>query len=104
MSCRITGKICDAWSDVAGCGMVRCKFVKKIETDKSENAKKNLTEREIVDLANKCATRVCTTDNHHGCPYGDDGIMDCVERLASDYDATIDRLLDMADRAKKAGL
>ena len=64
----------------------------------------NMTEREIVDLASKCATRVCTTDNHHGCPYGDDGIIDCVERLASDYDATIDRLLDMADRAKKAGL
>ena len=64
----------------------------------------NLTEREIVDLANKYATRVWTTDNHHGCPYGDDGITDCVERLASDYDTTIDRLLDMADRAKKAGL
>ena len=71
---------------------------------KEEDTMNNLTEREIVDLANKCATRVCTTDNHHGCPYGDDGIMDCVERLASDYDATIDRLLDMADRAKKAGL
>lgn len=64
----------------------------------------NLTEREIVDLTRKCATRVCTTDNHHGCPYGDDGITDCVERLASDYEATVDRLLDMADRAKKAGL
>ena len=71
---------------------------------KEEDTMNNLTEREIVDLANKCATRVCTTDNHHGCPYGDDGITDCVERLASDYDATIDRLLDMADRAKKAGL
>ena len=71
---------------------------------KEEDTVNNLTEREIVDLANKCATRVCTTDNHHGCPYGDDGIIDCVERLASDYDATIDRLLDMADRAKKAGL
>ena len=71
---------------------------------KEEDTMNNLTEREIVDLASKCATRVCTTDNHHGCPYGDDGIMDCVERLASDYEATIDRLLDMADRAKKAGL
>ena len=71
---------------------------------KEEDTVNNLTERDIVDLANKCATRVCTTDNHHGCPYGDDGIIDCVERLASDYDATIDRLLDMADRAKKAGL
>ena len=65
---------------------------------------KNLTEREIVDLTRKCATRVCTTDNHHGCPYGDESIIDCVERLASDYEATVDRLLDMADRAKKAGL
>ena len=64
----------------------------------------NLTEREIVDLTRKCATRVCTTDNHHGCPYGDESITDCVERLASDYEATVDILLDMADRAKKEGL
>lgn len=64
----------------------------------------NLTEREIVDLTRKCATRVCTTDNHHVCPYGDESLIDCVERLASDYEATVDRLLDMADRAKKVGL
>ena len=27
MLCRITGKICTAWSETAGCGLVRCKFV-----------------------------------------------------------------------------
>lgn len=29
MNCRITGKICSAWSEVAGCGLVRCKFMEK---------------------------------------------------------------------------
>ena len=38
MSCRITGKICDAWSDVAGCGLVRCKFVKKKDGSKILNS------------------------------------------------------------------
>lgn len=56
-----------------------------------------LTSREIIDIANKCASRICTTENHHGCPYGDDGIIDCVERLSNDYDATIERLLNMED-------
>lgn len=28
MPCRITGKVCTAWSETAGCGLVRCKFVK----------------------------------------------------------------------------
>lgn len=37
MSCRITGKICDAWSDVAGCGLVRCKFVEKKDGGKVLN-------------------------------------------------------------------
>ena len=27
MLCRITGKVCTAWSETAGCGLVRCKFV-----------------------------------------------------------------------------
>ena len=29
MLCRITGKVCTAWSETAGCGLVRCKFVEK---------------------------------------------------------------------------
>lgn len=27
--CRITGEVCTAWSEIAGCGLVRCKFEKK---------------------------------------------------------------------------
>ena len=37
MSCRITGKICDAWSDVVGCGLVRRKFVEKKDGGKILN-------------------------------------------------------------------
>ncbi len=29
MLCRITGKVCTAWSETAGCGLVRCKFVEE---------------------------------------------------------------------------
>ena len=34
MLCRITGQMCTAWSDVAGCGLVRCKFVEEKGGDK----------------------------------------------------------------------
>lgn len=61
-----------------------------------------LTEREIVELTRACMSRVCTTEEHYGCPYGDEGLIDCVERLAKDYDGAVDRLLDMADRQREA--
>lgn len=32
--CRITGQMCTAWSDVDGCGLVRCKFVEEKGGDK----------------------------------------------------------------------
>ena len=34
MLCRITGKMCTAWSETAGCGLVRCKFVEEKGGDK----------------------------------------------------------------------
>lgn len=63
-----------------------------------------LTEREIVELTRACMTRVCTTGHYHDCPYGEAGLIDCVERLARDYDAAVDRLLDLADRQREAGV
>lgn len=56
-----------------------------------------LSEREIVALVNACGKRVCTTEEHHGCPYGDEGCTDCVERLEADYDAAIERMLALVD-------
>lgn len=58
---------------------------------------KPLTEREVIVLAKQCAMRVCSTEEHHGCPYGDEGMVDCVERLEKDYEEAIDRLLLIAE-------
>lgn len=58
---------------------------------------KPLTEREVIVLARQCAMRVCSTEEHHGCPYGDEGMVDCVERLEKDYEEAIDRLLLIAE-------
>ena len=54
-----------------------------------------LSEREIVALVNACGKRVCTTEEHHGCPYGDEGCTDCVERLEAAYDATFMQYAEM---------
>ena len=59
---------------------------------------KPLTEREVVVLARQCGMRVCSTKEHHGCPYGDKRMADCAERLEKDYEAAIDRLLERKDR------
>lgn len=56
-----------------------------------------LTEREIINLVDACGKRVCTTDQHHDCPYGDDGCTDCVDRLEADYQEAIQKLLALRD-------
>ena len=56
-----------------------------------------MTDREIVELVNQCGKRVCSTDEHHGCPFGDEGMVDCVERLEAAYDETIRKLLELSD-------
>mgnify|MGYP000410583243 CR=1 FL=1 len=62
---------------------------------------KPMTEREIIELAKACGLRVCSTEEHHGCPYGDEGVIDCVERLEKDYDAAIQRLLTAAETEER---
>ena len=56
-----------------------------------------MTEREVIVLERQCGMRVCSTEEHHGCPYGDESMVDCVERLEADYEAAIDRLLLIAE-------
>lgn len=56
-----------------------------------------MNEREIIELADACGRRACNTEHHHGCPYGDKGLMDCVERLEQDYEASVKRLLALLD-------
>lgn len=56
-----------------------------------------MTDREIVELVNQCGKRVCSTDEHHSCPFGNEGMVDCVERLEAAYDETIRNLLNIAE-------
>ena len=44
---------------------------------------------EILKAVQTCGNSFCTTD-HHECPYGDDGCIDCVDRLEADFEALID--------------
>lgn len=55
---------------------------------------KPLTEREIITLAKQCGMRACTSEEHHDCPYGDEGMEDCMERLEADCEAAIERALE----------
>jgi hypothetical protein len=32
----------------------------------------------------------CTPEQHYGCPYGDDGVIDCVDRLKQDLRAAVE--------------
>ena len=61
---------------------------------------KPLTEREVIVLARKCGMRVCSTEEHHGCPYGDESMVDCVERLEADYEAAVQRMLAFYEEAR----
>ena len=58
---------------------------------------KPLTEREVIVLARQCGMRVCSTEEHHGCPYGDEGMVVSVVLLGKDYEEGIDRLLLIAE-------
>lgn len=61
---------------------------------------KPLTEREIITLAKQCGMRACSTEEHHGCPYGDESMVDCVERLEADCEAAIERALELMDEVR----
>lgn len=43
---------------------------------------------EILKAVHTCGASFCATD-HHECPYGDDGCIDCVDRLEADFEALI---------------
>lgn len=61
---------------------------------------KPLTEREVIVLARQCGMRVCSTEEHHGCPYGDESMVDCAERLEKDYEEAIERALELMDEVR----
>lgn len=53
--------------------------------------------RETVELVDACGKRVCSSEEHWDCPYGNEGMTDCVERLEAHYEDTIEKLLELKE-------
>lgn len=53
--------------------------------------------RQTVELVDACGKRVCTSAEHWNCPYGNEGMTDCVERLEAAYEDTIEKLLTLKE-------
>lgn len=53
--------------------------------------------RQTVELVDACGKRACTSAEHWNCPYGNEGMTDCVERLEADYEDTIEKLLTLKE-------
>ena len=65
--------------------------------------------RKTVELTDACGKRVCSSEEHWNCPYGNEGMTDCMERLEVAYEDTIENLLQLAEalisgRAEDQGL
>lgn len=52
-----------------------------------------------VDLAGyaACGKRVCSSEEHWGCPYGNEGMTDCAVLLEAAYEDTIEKLLALKE-------
>lgn len=72
-----------------------------LETGKLQKAQELLKElkdaRETVELVEACGKRVCSSEEHWDCPYGNEGMTDCVERLEAHYEDTIRKLLELKE-------
>lgn len=49
--------------------------------------------RQTVELMDACGKRVCSSEEHWGCPYGNEGMTDCAVLLEAAYEDTIEKLL-----------
>ena len=53
--------------------------------------------RQTVELVDACGKRVCTSAEHWGCPYGNEGMTDCAVLLEAAYEDTIEKLLALKE-------
>ena len=72
-----------------------------LEPGKLQKAQELLKElkdaRETVELMDACGKRVCSSEEHWDCPYGNEGVTDCMERLEAHYEDTIEKLLELKE-------
>ena len=53
--------------------------------------------RQTVELMDACGKRVCSSEEHWGCPYGNEGMTDCAVLLEAAYEDTIEKLLALKE-------
>ena len=53
--------------------------------------------RQTVELMDTCGKRVCSSEEHWGCPYGNEGMTDCAVLLEAAYEDTIEKLLALKE-------
>lgn len=50
-----------------------------------------------MELVDACGKRVCSSEEHWGCPYGNEGMTDCAVLLEAAYEDTIEKLLALKE-------
>nr|DAF15435.1 MAG TPA: zinc-ribbon containing domain protein [Caudoviricetes sp.] len=53
--------------------------------------------RKTVELTDACGKRVCSSEEHWNCPYGNENSEDCVDRLQEAYEDTVENLLQLTE-------
>lgn len=53
--------------------------------------------RQTVELMDACGKRVCSSEEHWGCPYGNEGMTDCAVLLEAAYEDTVEKLLALKE-------
>lgn len=53
--------------------------------------------RQTVELVDACGKRVCSSEEHWGCPYGNEGMTDCAVLLEAAYEDTVEKLLALKE-------
>ena len=53
--------------------------------------------RQTVELMDACGKRVCSSEEHWGCPYGNEGMTDCAVLLEAAYEDAVEKLLALKE-------
>lgn len=90
---------CDSIPGGSFCEDGRCDQRRCYETlRKAQGLLKELKDaRQTVELMDACGKRVCSSEEHWGCPYGNEGMTDCAVLLEAAYEDTVEKLLALKE-------